>query len=167
MALYNLKTFLFPMILDLNGGTIPSALCVTALKPDIVIIDEHTKTLHIYELTVPLTMNSDQRNKEKTLKYTPFVTDITGYTCKLNCFEVSSTGVINVRNKSTLNTLHKFIRKDITKSTFMQNLNALAWYGSYHLWTTREDPEFTSPPYLVPHLGGVHHLTTTTPVNNQ
>ena len=54
-----------------GGGTIPPALCVANLKPDIVIIDEHKKTMHIYELTVPLTMNADQRNKEKTLKYSP------------------------------------------------------------------------------------------------
>ena len=105
-------------------------------------------------------MNIDQRNKEKTDKYTPFITDITGYSCKLNCFEVSSTGVINVRNKSTLNSLYKFIRKNITKPTFLDNLNALAWYGSYHLWTTREDPEFSPPPYLLPHLGGIHSLPT-------
>ena len=110
-----------------GGGTIPPALCVTNLKPDIVIIDEHKKTLHIYELTVPLTMNADQRNKEKSLKYSPFITDITGYTCKLNCFEVSSTGVINVRNKATLNSLHKFMRKDLTRSTFMQT--SMLWFG--------------------------------------
>jgi hypothetical protein len=45
------------------GGTIPSELCVTRLKPDIVIVDEIKKKLHIFELTVPLTTN--QRNSEK------------------------------------------------------------------------------------------------------
>ena len=39
------------------------------------------------------------------------------------------------------------------KSTFLSNLNALALYGSYKLWLTREDPEFVTPPYLIPHLG--------------
>ena len=33
------------------------------LKPDIVIVDEINKKLHIYELTVPLTMHIDQRNR--------------------------------------------------------------------------------------------------------
>ena len=36
-----------------GGGTIPSDLCVTSLKPDIVIVDETNKQLHIFELTVP------------------------------------------------------------------------------------------------------------------
>ena len=72
-------------------------------------------------------MNIDQRNREKTQKYTPFLTDITNYTCTLNCFEVSSTGYINPRNKLTLTTLHSFLKKDMKKSTFLSNLNSLAW----------------------------------------
>ena len=86
------------------------------------------------------------------VKYTPFLTDITNYTCTVNCFEVSSTGYINDRNKSTLTTLHSFMRKDMKKSTFFNNLNSLAWYGSYQLWLTREDKEFAAPPFLIPHL---------------
>ena len=78
-------------------------------------------------------MNIDQRNSEKSQKYTPFLTDITNYTCTLNCFEVSSTGYINARNKSTLTTLHTFLRKEMKKTTFLSNLNSLAWYGSYQL----------------------------------
>ena len=50
------------------------------------------------------------------------------------------------------------MRKDLSKSAFLDNLNALAWYGSYFLWTTREDPQFIPPPYLLAHLGGVHNL---------
>ena len=136
-----------------GGGTIPPALCVTNLKPDIVIVDEHTKTLHIYELTMPLSRNIEERHVEKTLKYTPFLTDITGYKCTLNCFEISSTGFISNRNKSTLYSLHKFLKKSLKRSSFMENLNALAWYGSYKVWLSREDPEFASPPFLIPHLG--------------
>ena len=98
-------------------------------------------------------MNIDTRNKEKTHKYTPFITDITGFKCNLNCFEVSSTGFISTRNKSTLLDLHKLLRKGLKKTTFFDNLNSLAWYGSYKIWLTREDPEFAAPPYLIPHLG--------------
>ena len=136
-----------------GGRTIPPALCVTKLKPDIVIQDTHTKTLHIYELTMPLTRNIDTRHQEKTTKYTPFLTDITGYKYKLNCFEVPSTGFINTRNKVTLHNLHKLMRKELKRSDFMNNLNSLAWYGSYYIWLSREDPTFTSPSYLIPHLG--------------
>ena len=51
------------------------------------------------------------------------------YVCTVNCFEVSSQGFINKRNKGTLTTLHSFIRHDIKKSTLLQNLHAQAWYG--------------------------------------
>ena len=94
-------------------------------------------------------MNIDKRNQEKSKKYAPFVTDITGYVCTVNCFEVSSTGFITKRNKSTLSTLHSFIRKDMKKSTFLSNLNSLAWYGSYKIWLTRDDPSFADPPFLI------------------
>ena len=64
-------------------------------------------------------------------KYVPFVTDITENTTTVNCFEIGSTGFIIKSNRSTLSTLHSFTRKDLKKSTFLSNLNALAWYGSY------------------------------------
>ena len=97
-------------------------------------------------------MNIEKRNLVKANKYAPFVTDITGFNCSVNCFEVSSTGFINKRNKSTLSRLHIFVRKDLKKSVFMSNLHSLAWYGSYQIWLSREDPEFAAPPFLIPHI---------------
>ena len=91
----------------IGGGTIPVDLCVTNLKPDIVILDSQKKQINIFELTCPLTSNIKKRNLEKSKKYAPFVRDITGMACTVLCFEVSSTG--NARNKSTLTTLHSFI----------------------------------------------------------
>ena len=135
-----------------GGGTIPAELCVTNLKPDIVIIDSAKKKLHIFELTVPLTTNIDQRNSEKSRKYAPFITDITGFDCTVNCFEVSATGFISKRNKATLSTLHSFMSKEIKKSTFMSNLNSLAWYGSYKIWLTRDEPIFSDPPFLIANI---------------
>jgi hypothetical protein len=135
-----------------GGGTIPVELCMTNLKPDIVIIDPAKKKLHIFELTVPLTTNIDQRHSEKSRKYAPFVTDITDHDCTVNCFEVSSTGFISKRNNSTLSTLHSFMNKDMKKSKFLSNLNALAWYGSYKIWLTRDDPNFADPPFLISHI---------------
>ena len=135
-----------------GGGTIPPELCVTRLKPDIVIVDTHTKTLHIYELTMPMMANIDARHNEKTNKYSHFLTDISGYKCNLNCFEVTSTGFVSTRNQKTLHKLHSLMRKDLKRSVFMNNLNSLAWYGSYQIWLSREDPTFTSPSFLIPHL---------------
>ena len=136
-----------------GGGTIPPELCVTRLKPDIVIVDTHTKTLHIYELTMPMMANIDARHNEKTNKYSHFLTDISGYKCNLNCFEVTSTGFVSTRNQKTLHKLHSLMRKDLKRSVFMNNLNSLAWYGSYQIWLSREDPTFTSLSFLIPHIG--------------
>ena len=122
------------------------------LKPDVVIIDPVNKKLNIFELTVQLTSNIDQRHSEKSRKYAPFLTDITEDTTTVNCFEISSTGFITNSNRSTLSTLHLFMRKDLERSTFLSNLNALAWYGSYKIWLTREEPNFVDPPSLIPHL---------------
>ena len=90
-----------------GGGTIPPEICVINLKPDIVIVDEHTKTLHIYELTMPSISNIEARHTEKTNKYSHFLTDITSYKTSLNCFEVSSTGFVSSRNVKTLHQLHQ------------------------------------------------------------
>ena len=49
--------------------------------------------------------------------------------------------------------MHMFMKQDINKSTFLSNLNsALAWYGSYKIWLTRDDPTFANPPFLIPPL---------------
>ena len=104
------------------------ALSVFYAKHEITMIStcKHMKTLHIYELTMPMMANIDNRHNEKTNKYSHFLTDISGYKCTITCFEVTSTGFINTRNQKTLHTLHSFMRKDL-----MNNLNMLAWYGSW------------------------------------
>ena len=55
-----------------GGGTIPPALCVTRLKPDIVILDNHMKALHIFELTMSLTGNIESRHKVKVRQICSF-----------------------------------------------------------------------------------------------
>ena len=115
------------------------------------------KKLNIFELTVPLTSNLDQQLGEKSSdvcyeRDVPFETDITENTTTVKGFKIGFTGFIIKSNRSTLSTLHSFMRKDLKKSTFLSNLNALAWYGSYKIWLTREEPNFVDPPFLIPHL---------------
>ena len=59
----------------------------------------------------------------------------------------------------TLHQLDKLMRKDMKKSVLMNNLNSLAWYGSYQIWLTRNDPVFTIPAFLIPHLGDLPATT--------
>ena len=125
---------------------------IQTFKADVVIIDPVKKKLNIFELTVPLTSNLDQQLGEKSNdvcyeRDVPFETDITENTTTVNCFKIGFTGFIIKSNRSTLSTLHSFMKKDLKKSTFLSNLNALAWYGSYKIWLTREEPNFVDPPF--------------------
>ena len=60
-----------------GGGTIPPEICVTNLKPDIVILDKKKKELHIFELTFPLERYIEERHLFKQNKYAHFATYIT------------------------------------------------------------------------------------------
>ena len=40
-------------------------MCITNLKPDIVIVDKMKENLHIFELTCPLERNIDEWHKYK------------------------------------------------------------------------------------------------------
>ena len=135
-----------------GGGSIPPEFCVTPEKPDIVIIDNHKKIIHLYELTCPSEKNIETRHTEKSNKYSHFTTDITLYTCKVNCFEVSSKGFLTSRNHSTLNTLHKFMKPGTTQSQFKSNISALSLTASHHIFLCRNDPTFSEPPYILPPL---------------
>ena len=48
-----------------GGGSIPPEFCVTAEKPDIVIIDNQKKTIHLLELTCPLKSQLIQDTRKK------------------------------------------------------------------------------------------------------
>ena len=133
-----------------GGGSIPPELCVTVQKPDIVILNNHEKTIHLFELTCPLEKYIDTRHTEKSNKYFHFTTDITEYKCKVNCFEVSSRGYISARNHTTLSALHKFIQPAIKLPQFKKNISALALTASHQLFICRNDPAFLAPPYLLP-----------------
>ena len=135
-----------------GGGSIPPELCVTVQKPDIVILDKHKKTIHLFELTCPLEDHIDKRHTDKTNKYSHFITDITAYKCSLDAFEVSSKGFISTRNHSTLSTLHKYMKQSISLTNFKKNISALSLIASHQIFISRNDPTFVEPPYLLPPL---------------
>ena len=135
-----------------GGGSIPPELCVTAQKPDIVILDKEKKTIHLFELTCPGEKYIAARHLEKSNKYAHFQTDITDYKCIVKCFEVSSKGFLTTENHSTLNTIHHFIKPGTSKSQFKNNVSALSLTASHHIFLCRNDPTFLAPPYLLPPL---------------
>ena len=133
-----------------GGGSIPPELCVTTLKPDIVILNDQAKTIHLFELTCPSENNIEQRHTEKSNKYAHFTTDISDYKCKVDAFEVSSKGFLTTRNHTTLATLHKFINPAIKLQVFKKNISAISLTASYHIYNCKSEPTFVEPPFLLP-----------------
>ena len=83
-----------------DGGTIPSHLTITPLRPDRVIMDQNT--VNIFELTVPFETNLPKRHRQKMDNYSHFLTDIVKLTPKLGAFEVEPRGIITRENKDKL-----------------------------------------------------------------
>ena len=136
-----------------GGGTLPPKVIVTALKPDIVIIDNKTKSVNIFELTVPGEKRIDVAHKLKTEKYQHFLTDIANYKPSLTPFEVgSSTGYISQRNKQHLNVLHKFCKKNLKLSQFKDNISAIAILGSFYIFNSRNEKNWEPVDHILPPL---------------
>ena len=55
----------------MGGGSVPPELCITAQKPDIMIQDKTNKSVHLFELSVPIETNGniDKRHTEKSDRY--------------------------------------------------------------------------------------------------
>ena len=66
-------------------------MTITSLKPDIVIIDEESRSVMIVELTVPFETNINKRHTDKSNKYAHFLSDITTYKPSVTAFEVGDT----------------------------------------------------------------------------
>ena len=135
-----------------GGGSVPPEICITAQKPDIVIIEKSNKSIHLFELTCPLEQNIQKDHDIKLNKYAHFVTDLSSESmkCNLTCFEVSSRGLITPENHDNLHKLHKYARKGLKLSTFKKNISALSILSSFHIWLCRSDPSFQEPPFLPP-----------------
>ena len=91
------------------GGTIPANMLVTLQKPDIVIIEQKTKAVTLFELTVPGETRLETAHTLKVDRYSHFISDIKSHTVSVIPFEVGShTGHISRDNKDRLHKLHKF-----------------------------------------------------------
>ena len=148
----------FTCYLDINdnqtptGGTLPPSLIVTRLKPDLVIVDETKKTLHIFELTVPGDLRISIAHNLKMDKYQHFSRDITSYKTTVVPFEIGShTGQITRDNKKNLHLLHTFCEKDIKLKNFLKNISTIVLLGSYHIFNCRNETSWTNTsPILAP-----------------
>ena len=64
-----------------------------------------------YKLIVPQEIRIDEASRQKTNKYSHFLTNIQNRNVSLHLFEIGSvTGHISERNKNTLTSLHNFVK---------------------------------------------------------
>ena len=76
-----------------HGGTIPPHVLVTALKPDIVLINERTEEVIVFELTCPWDSNIVRSHTYKSEKYSPLITDLSQrFVTSFFSIEVSARG---------------------------------------------------------------------------
>ena len=102
------------LIVKLQLGTLPPNVIVSNLKPDIVIVDQTSKEVNIFELTCPSEARIVTDNKLKQEKYQHFLTDITSFKPSLSPFEIGAhSGYISRKNKETLKSLHRFCKANI------------------------------------------------------
>ena len=109
-----------------NGGTIPTELLITPLRPDITIMDRKTKTFKILELTCPLEPNIKARNIDKKNKYAHLLTDITNVKTSLTCFEVGSRGYLSPDNHDRIKELHRYCKPGLKLRKFKENISAIS-----------------------------------------
>ena len=134
---------------EVGGGTISPTLVVTAERPDIVITDEHAKTVEILELTVPHERNIEARHTNKCDRYAWMLTDIVTMKPILTCFEIGCRGLITNDNRERLISIYsKYCRKDIKKKTFLENCSSLAAISSRVIFNMRKEPTFPELGYI-------------------
>ena len=135
-----------------HGGTIPPHIIATNLKPDIVIIDEDSRKLVIFELTCPWDTNVDRSHNFKEEKYAPLVSDLSrNFTVFNYSVEISARGQITKANRSRLKcftyrcctdarSVFKSIVKICSKSALL---------SSFTLFSARAEPSWINPLPLI------------------
>ena len=132
-----------------NGGTIPPNILPTSLKPDIVIVNNTEKSVHIFELTVPFETNINSAHERKISKYLTIQSDIiqNGYKCFLNCFEIGARGLVTSENMVRMKQTFKFIGQKSSKS-MIKELSKISLISSYSIWNARHEPNWDAASYL-------------------
>ena len=89
----------------------PAAWTVTALKPDINVLNVENNILEILKLSVPYEDAIASRHKVKADKYAHFCTAITTHNTTVTAFEVRARGFFTNTNLKRLKCIYTFTKK--------------------------------------------------------
>ena len=138
------------IVADLDGFrvaanvTIPPNVVVTALKPDLVLIDEVTGDMEIFDLTscADRERNINEARVFKQRKYAPLVADIraTGRKAEFISFEVCSLGNIRSDSKKTLRSI---LGAKTARRTF-RTLSKIAVSCSRYIFRQRREKDWVA-----------------------
>ena len=135
-----------------HGGTVPPHVLVTALKPDICIVNDLSQEVIIFELTCPWDTNIIRSHNYKTEKYAPLVADLSRTrVVSFFAIEVSARGQISKENRSRLKC---FLLKSCScpRNVFKNLIDVASkasLLSSYSLFSARKEPSWEDPAPLV------------------
>ena len=135
-----------------NGGVIPPHLIVTALRPDIFLVNENSREIILCELTCPWERNIDRSHEYKEGKYAPLVADLSR-TFKVFHFsvEIAARGLITKGNKARLKSFALRCgdvgSSDLKK--FISCCSRASLLSSFSLFHARNEPSWSSPAPMI------------------
>ena len=131
------------------GTTIPPEILPTQQRPDLVLINEGSKSIIIIELSVPFEQNIHKAHEYKENKYASLVHDLQeqGYDTNLFCVEIGSRGLISNSNKLALNSIfcslspNKKSPKQVFNK-FLKSLSQCAMIHSYYIFYSKYEKDW-------------------------
>ena len=135
-----------------HGGTIPPNILVTALRPDIFMLNEVSREVIIFELTCPWDSNIDRSHTYKEEKYAPLVADLSrDFKVFSFSFEVSVRGQITKGNKDRLKAFIYRCCSEPKKNykKLIANCSKASLLSSYSIFSARREPSWSSPAPLI------------------
>ena len=135
-----------------HGGTVPPHILVTVLKPDIIVFNELSAEVIVFELTCPWDANIARGHSYKSEKYAPLIADLSQtHVVSFFSIEVSAHGQITKENRARLKAfLFKCCSgpKNISKS-LISIASKAALLSSYSIFAARREPTWENPAPLI------------------
>ena len=135
-----------------HNSTIPIQCSATNLIPDLTIFIPDTRTIYIYDLSVPFEPNIDKMHDYKTNKYCPLVSDIENNNFKVhfNAIEIGARGFISNENSKRLQQMHSNFNIPESFKSFKNKISKLAIVSSFVIFHAKNQPSWENLPTLNP-----------------
>ena len=134
-----------------HGGVIPPHIIVTPLRPDLVLVNEQSRTIVIFELTCPWESNIARNHEFKEGKYAPLVADLSrSFNVSLFSVEISARGFISKQNKARLKlfTMKGCDASNAEVKKLIAVCSKASILASFSIFHARNEPSWSSPPPL-------------------